>query len=156
MMRSSVARCCAAASPTSAASSIPPAAVIRDERTTMPQASVSILPMSSTVLPSALDALSERLSGSRVRAGVPLAPFTTFRIGGPADLLYEATTADELAHAVLAARELGVPYFVLGLGANILIGDRGVRGLVIRNVADHFTFGDDGTLWVESGATMRR
>ena len=112
--------------------------------------------MSSTVRPSALDALTERLGASRVRAGVPLAPFTTFRIGGPADLLYEATTADELAHAVLAARELGVPYFVLGLGANILIGDRGVRGLVIRNVADHFTFSDDGTLWVESGATMRR
>lgn len=91
-----------------------------------------------------------------MRAGVPLAPFTTFRIGGPADLFYEATTADELARAVLAARELGVPYFVLGLGANILIGDRGVRGLVVRNIADHFAFAEDGTLWVESGATMRK
>src|SRR5690606_37783395 len=53
-----------------------------------------------------------------------------------------------------AARELGVPWFVLGLGANVLIGDRGVRGLVIRNVAGHHRFDDDGRLWVESGAVM--
>ncbi|HEU4631092.1 MAG TPA: UDP-N-acetylmuramate dehydrogenase, partial [Gemmatimonadaceae bacterium] len=68
---------------------------------------------------------------------------------------YEATTADELAGAVTTARELGVPWFVLGLGANILVGDRGFRGLVIRNAAAHFRFDDDGRLWVESGAVMR-
>jgi len=73
------------------------------------------------------------LGADRVRTGVPLAPYTTFRIGGPADLFYEPTTADELARAVLAARELGIPFFLLGVGANILVGDRGFRGLVIRN-----------------------
>jgi UDP-N-acetylmuramate dehydrogenase len=102
----------------------------------------------------ALPALAQRLGAERIRRDVPLAPFTTFRIGGPADLFYEATTADELATAILAARELGVPYFVLGLGANILVGDRGFRGLVIRNQARHFAFHDDGRLWVESGAVM--
>jgi UDP-N-acetylmuramate dehydrogenase len=80
-------------------------------------------------------ALRRILGEDRVRAGVPLAPFTTFRIGGPADLFYEPETADELARAVLAARELGIPFFLLGLGANILVGDRGFRGLVIRNQA---------------------
>jgi UDP-N-acetylmuramate dehydrogenase len=99
-------------------------------------------------------ALAERLDPARLRRNEPLAPYTTFRIGGPADLLYDATTADDLANAVLAARELGVPYFVLGLGANILVGDRGFRGLVIRNVAKHFTFSADGELWVESGTVM--
>ena len=87
-----------------------------------------------------------------------LAPYTTFRIGWPADLYFEATTADELANAVLAARELEVPYFVLGLGANILIGDKGVRGFVIRNTARHFEFHDHGdfcTLWTESGAVVK-
>ena len=49
---------------------------------------------------------------------------------------------------------LQVPYFVLGLGANILVGDKGFRGLVIRNHASHFTFSDDGKLWVESGAVV--
>src|SRR6266550_6776797 len=91
---------------------------------------------------------------SRLRRNEPLAAYTTFRIGGPADLFFEATTADELANAILAARELDVPYFVLGLGANILVGDRGVRGLVIRNHARHFRFTDEGRLWVESGATI--
>jgi UDP-N-acetylmuramate dehydrogenase len=79
--------------------------------------------------------LRRALGAGRVREGVPLAPFTTFRIGGPADLFYEPESADELAEAVLAARALGIPWFLLGLGANILVGDRGFRGLVIRNQA---------------------
>ena len=66
---------------------------------------------------------------------MPLAPFTTFRIGGPADLLIEVGSAGELAAAVTAAGRHGVPYFRLGLGANVLVGDRGFRGLVIRNRA---------------------
>jgi UDP-N-acetylmuramate dehydrogenase len=45
---------------------------------------------------------------------------------------------------------------VLGLGANVLIADKGVRGLVIRNVASHFNFHEDGRLWVESGAVMQK
>lgn len=70
-----------------------------------------------------------------MRWGAPLAPFTTFRIGGPADLLIEVECAEELAAAVTAARRHEVPYFRLGLGANILVGDGGFRGLVIRNCA---------------------
>jgi UDP-N-acetylmuramate dehydrogenase len=110
--------------------------------------------MSVSVSPSVADALEARLGAHRLRRDEPLAPYTTFRIGGPADLLYDATTGDELANAVTAARELGLPWFVLGLGANILVGDRGFRGLVIRNVARHFRFHDDGRLWVESGAVV--
>jgi UDP-N-acetylmuramate dehydrogenase len=100
------------------------------------------------------DALAERLGPARLMRDEALAPYTTFRIGGPADLFYDATTADELANAILAARDLEIPYFVLGLGANILVGDKGFRGLVIRNSAKHFMFGDDGKLWVESGAVV--
>lgn len=98
----------------------------------------------------------ERALGSdRVSRGVPLAPFTTFRIGGPADLFYEARSADELARAVTIARAEQVPYFVLGLGANILVGDGGFRGLVIRNVARTFEFSPAGMLRSESGATIK-
>src|SRR4051812_1817659 len=95
---------------------------------------------------------------SRVRRDEVLAPYTTFRIGGPADLYFEATTADELANAVLIARDLDVPYFVLGLGANILIGDKGFRGLVIRNTARHFAFHEQDSrcrLWTESGTVIK-
>src|SRR3954469_3944507 len=103
-----------------------------------------------------LERVAAELHGPKLRRHVPLAPYTTFKIGGPADLLYEADTADALANAILTARRAGVPYFVLGLGANVLIADKGVRGLVIRNVASHFTFHEDGRLWVESGAVMQQ
>jgi UDP-N-acetylmuramate dehydrogenase len=93
--------------------------------------------------------------GDRVQHGVALAPFTTFKIGGPADFFYEARSADELAAAVTAARQTNMPYFVLGLGANVLIGDGGFRGLVIRNRADAFEFSSTGSLWTESGAVMK-
>jgi UDP-N-acetylmuramate dehydrogenase len=111
--------------------------------------------MPQTLTPNAIEALASRLGPARLKRAEPLAPYTTFRIGGPADALYEATSADELAEALLAARELEVPYFVLGLGANILVGDRGYRGLVIRNQAKHVRFGDDGRVWAESGAVMQ-
>jgi UDP-N-acetylmuramate dehydrogenase len=110
--------------------------------------------MTMTLSVGALDALAARLDPRHLRRHALLAPYTTFKIGGPADLLYDATSADDLANAVLAARSLGVPVFVLGLGANILIGDRGVRGLVIRNTARHCTFHPDGRVWVESGAVF--
>jgi UDP-N-acetylmuramate dehydrogenase len=105
--------------------------------------------------PSARAAIAEKLGADRARRDVRLAPYTTFRIGGPADVFFEAQTADDLARAVTVARELGVEYFVLGLGANILVGDRGFRGLVIRNAASHHQFDADGRLWTESGAVMK-
>src|SRR5690348_14379468 len=106
----------------------------------------------------ATERLVARLAGPQLRRDEPLAPYTTFKIGGPADLLFEATSADALANAVLAAREEGVPYFVLGLGANVLIGDGGFRGLVIRNTSRHHEFrenGDECLLWTESGAIVK-
>jgi UDP-N-acetylmuramate dehydrogenase len=100
------------------------------------------------------DALVARLDPTQLERDVPLGPLTTFRIGGPADLFYAAYDADDLARAILAARETGVPHFILGLGANILVGDKGFRGLVIHNRARHFEFDGDGRLRAESGAIV--
>lgn len=113
-------------------------------------------PPPKPVARAALERITTTLAGPALRRDVPLAPYTTFKIGGPADLLYEADSADALASAILTARAAQVPYFVLGLGANVLIADKGVRGLVIRNVAAHSMFHDDGRLWVESGAVMSK
>ncbi len=99
--------------------------------------------------------LCPTLDRTRVRLREPLAPYTTFRIGGPADVLFDATGADELAVAITTARAHDIPWFVLGLGANILVGDRGVRGLVIRNRAAAHHMSDDGVLWSESGAVVQ-
>ncbi|HEY1953019.1 MAG TPA: UDP-N-acetylmuramate dehydrogenase [Gemmatimonadaceae bacterium] len=96
------------------------------------------------------------MDAKRLKENEPLAQYTTFRIGGPADLFYDATSADDLAGAVTAAREIGIDYFVLGLGANILVGDKGFRGLVVRNTSSHLKFLDNGRLWVESGAVMAK
>jgi UDP-N-acetylmuramate dehydrogenase len=104
---------------------------------------------------SAASALDRALGADRVSRDVPLAPYTTFKIGGPADLFYEARSADDLATAVELGRSLGIPHFVLGMGANILIGDRGFRGLVIRNAATEHEFSPEGRLWTESGAVMK-
>ena len=107
-------------------------------------------------MPAVLARLAAELAGGRLAHNAPLAPLTTFRIGGPADLLYEAVDADDLAAAILTARRFQVPCVVLGSGANVLVSDRGVRGLVIRNMASHFSFADDGRLWVESGTLMSK
>ncbi len=108
----------------------------------------------ATMYADAAGRLASCLGPARIRTGVALAPHTTFKIGGPADLFVEVQSADELATAVSTAREVGIPWFVLGLGANILIGDRGFRGLVIRNVASHARW-DDGRVCAESGTIMR-
>lgn len=71
--------------------------------------------------------------GDRLKVNEPLARYTTFKIGGPADFFYEATSKEEFVLAITTARKLGLPIFLLGGGTNILIGDRGIRGFVIKN-----------------------
>jgi UDP-N-acetylmuramate dehydrogenase len=73
-----------------------------------------------------------RFGPDRIRANVPLAPFTTFKVGGPAEWLLETRSADDIVDALRIARAAGVHVTLLGGGSNVLIGDRGVRGLVIR------------------------
>lgn len=94
--------------------------------------------------------LAAHLDPERLERDVPLAPYTTFRIGGPADLLYRARTPDEMVTAVQAARELDVPWVLLGRGANVLVADKGVRGLVIKNEVAGIDF--QGEARVRAGA----
>ncbi len=77
-------------------------------------------------------ALRAELGAGRVHENALLARLTTFRIGGPADLLAEVRTADEALFTLRLAREAGVPLTWLGGGSNVLIGDGGIRGLVVR------------------------
>lgn len=99
-------------------------------------------------------ALEERLGLGSVHQGVRLAPFTTFRIGGPADLFFRATTPDALARAIQAARELAIPTFLLGRGANILVADEGFRGFVIKNEASGTEFLEGNRVRAASGADV--
>jgi UDP-N-acetylmuramate dehydrogenase len=89
------------------------------------------------------------------RTNEPLARHTTFGIGGPADVFVTVRNAGELARAVMVAREFEAPIFVLGSGSNILVGDDGVRGVVIDNQAKRIDApvqsGDTWLVRAESG-----
>jgi UDP-N-acetylmuramate dehydrogenase len=94
-----------------------------------------------------------RAAGMELRAEVPLAPMTTLRVGGAADRFAEARSNDELLALLRLARAAGVPRLVLGNGSDLVIGDAGIRGLVIRNRARGVTV--DGTnLSAEAGSPM--
>lgn len=67
-----------------------------------------------------------------LRIGEPLARYTTYRIGGPADLLAVPSTEEDVEAVLVKAKELGLPVTVIGSGSNLLVSDRGIRGVVIR------------------------
>jgi UDP-N-acetylmuramate dehydrogenase len=96
--------------------------------------------------------LDKRLPG--VEHGVVLAPYTTFKIGGPADYFYHARTPEGLTKAITVARELEIPYFLLGLGANILVGDKGYRGLVVHNEVAGIEILDDRRVRAGAGVEV--
>ena len=77
-------------------------------------------------------AMRAAFGDARVKAGVALAPFTTFRVGGPAEWFVETRSSEEIVSALTIAAEHQVPVTILGGGSNVLIADAGVRGLVIR------------------------
>ena len=83
----------------------------------------------------------------------PMAPLTTLRVGGPADRMLPARDRDELLIGLRIARQAGVPFFLLGNGSDLVVSDRGIRGLVIRNRARHVAL-DDTELTADSGAAM--
>lgn len=102
--------------------------------------------------PSQLEALRAVL-GPRAHRNVSLAPYTAIRVGGLADLLLVAESADELVRAIDAAREHGVPWSVLGGGCNVLVADQGLPGLVIINRA-HAVSMEGDQVWAESGTKL--
>jgi UDP-N-acetylmuramate dehydrogenase len=78
------------------------------------------------------DQMVARFGTGRLGVEVPLAPYTTFKVGGPAEWMLETRSSDDMISALQIARRNGVPVAILGGGSNVLVGDGGVRGLVIR------------------------
>jgi UDP-N-acetylmuramate dehydrogenase len=88
------------------------------------------------------------------RAGVPLAPFSTLGVGGPARWLLRATTTEDIAAAHAWSADRGAQLFVLGGGSNLVIADRGIDGLVLQIASRGLEFirdGDDTLVRVEAG-----
>jgi len=99
-----------------------------------------------------LDVLRLKL-GAAVQENISLAPYTSARIGGAADIFVTVKSADEFADAVQTVWDYGMPYHILGSGSNLLVSDRGVRGVVILDRAKDVRFetGDQPSVWSEAG-----
>jgi UDP-N-acetylmuramate dehydrogenase len=90
----------------------------------------------------------------RVRRGIALAPHTTFGIGGPADAVLDASSAEQVGAAIAITRRAGIPVTVLGGGSNVLVADRGIRGLVVRVRVMHVAVEDACTIRADAGLTI--
>lgn len=100
-------------------------------------------------------ALKEKL-GEKLLQDEPLSKYTAARLGGPADWLHIARDSlDDLAEIIITAWAQNIPVRVIGGGANILVSDKGFRGLVIINKVSEITFGDwhDGRSVSATGGT---
>ncbi|MEA3408335.1 MAG: UDP-N-acetylmuramate dehydrogenase [Chloroflexota bacterium] len=101
-------------------------------------------------------ALRQRGYGGRVKVGEPLSRYTSFGIGGPADLLVVANEVQEMEDLVTMARSAAIPLLVLGRGTNVLVADAGVRGLVIINACQGFFWEEEGLLVAHSGTLLTK
>jgi UDP-N-acetylmuramate dehydrogenase len=100
-----------------------------------------------------LDALAAE-RGIPLERDVALAPWTTLRVGGTADRVAAPSTIGELVAVLELARGAGMQPFVLGKGSDVVVADGGIRGLVIRNRADHLRgIGQPPVRWVVASGT---
>ena len=111
--------------------------------------------IASLLQPRDRDALHE-IFGERVRFDEPLAPYTSWKIGGPADAFAQVESEEELAALMRFCFRRKLPWFVIGSGSNILVGDGGLRGVVLRlsgAFADVTVERQGETVVVEAGAS---
>ncbi len=105
----------------------------------------------------ALDTLAASL-GCQVTSDAPMAAATTFRVGGPADRLVDIPTAEAAGAVLSLCRKEGIPCLWLGNGSNLLVGDKGIRGAVLRlegRRADP-VLEENNTLYAPAGISLRR
>lgn len=89
-----------------------------------------------TITAQGLKQLTTIVASSRIRVAEPLSKHTYIKIGGPAEVLVEITTTEELSRVYSLALANSWPVFILGGGSNVIVSDKGISGLVIKNRAD--------------------
>ncbi len=96
--------------------------------------------------------------GCDVVENAPMAQYTTFRVGGPADVLVTIPNGDAVAPILTHCLQQSIPYFWLGNGSNLLVGDGGIRGAVLRLNPHTATIRplDDTTMVVDAGLMLRQ
>lgn len=97
----------------------------------------------------------QNFAPERILPMAQLSNYTTFRVGGPADVLVNVNSAKEIAIALRAARDAGVPATIIGNGSNLLVRDGGIRGLVIRISGSMAEISHEGTtVHAQAGASI--
>lgn len=95
-------------------------------------------------------------TGAEIKKDELLRNHTSWRVGGPADYFAIAKTEDQLISLYTKAFELNMPVFILGLGCNILVGDKGIRGLVIKNTVKGIEIGNRTKAKITKSNKFRR
>ena len=90
-----------------------------------------------------------------IRFDVPLAPYTSFKIGGPAEVFCQPQNIEELIDILKVALSFNIPYFILGNGSNLLISDKGVDGIVIQTSALNQLKHEGNLIEAYCGATLK-
>ena len=101
--------------------------------------------------------LCELLEENRIYIDEPMKKHTTFRVGGPADYFVTPKTVEEVKAIVMLCDEEGVPYYILGNGSNLLVGDKGYRGVMMqiyKEMSEIEVVGEE--LHIQAGALLSR
>lgn len=101
--------------------------------------------------------LCNLLGTGQVLEKEPMSRHTTFRIGGPADYFVTPGNPKEIKDTITLARKADVPYYILGNGSNLLVGDKGYRGIIIqiyKNMNKIYT--KDSRIYAQSGALLSK
>ena len=104
-----------------------------------------------------LQSLSAFARSDQILINEPMSRHTTFRVGGPADVMFLPESGEQVARALAAAQALGVPAYVIGNGSNLIVRDGGVRGLVIAlGEGMGAILRDGGIVTAQAGASLAR
>jgi len=99
--------------------------------------------------------LSEGLDAGQIKIDESMSKHTTFKIGGGADVFVMPRNAEQLNYIVKACRDTGLPYFLLGNGSNLLVSDKGIRGVVISFCdMNNIELLEDNRIYAGSGALL--
>lgn len=99
--------------------------------------------------------LIQILPEAQVKADEPMKNHITFRVGGPADVFVTPKTKEELARVIACCKEEKIPYYIIGNGSNLLVGDKGVRGVVIQIFKEMNAITCEGTtIRAQAGALL--
>ncbi len=105
-----------------------------------------------------LGTLREVIDPKRIFFDESMKKHTTFRIGGNADVLVKPSSVTEIEAVLHWCSEQSVPYYIIGNGSNLLVGDEGIRGVVIQigNDFGQIEIGEDQTIWVQAGCMLSK